>query len=170
MAIKYVAYAGWFDDGRCSNFYVSSITSDRIEDIAYKVMYLIFGIVLAILIRVNPVRSNSLYTLLFVMGLPFVIFLIHWVSIRAMYIGCTSGLFDNDCAISPATFYREYIFGQSSEDLDTASNLSHDEKSYYAISEKSPRHLYHVIGMDRFRDSAPPQLAHDDRCRTKGRK
>ena len=121
MAVKYVAYAGWFDDGSCSNFYVSSIKSDRIEDIAYKVMYLIFGIVLAILIRVNPVRSNSLYTLLFVMGLPFVIYLIHWVSIRAMYIGCKSGLFDNDCAISPATFYREYIFGQSSEDLDTAS-------------------------------------------------
>ena len=38
-----------------------------------------------------------------------------------MYIGCKSGLFDNDCAISPATFYREYIFGKSSEEVDNAS-------------------------------------------------
>lgn len=121
MSVKYIAYAGWFDDKQCSNFYISGLSSDRVEDVAYKVMYLIFGIVLAILIKVNPIRTNSLFTVLFLMGLPFVIYFIHWASVRLMYIGCQSSIFENECSISPATFYREYIFGQASEDHSTMS-------------------------------------------------
>ena len=126
MSVKYVGYAGWFDDKQCSNFYVSSIKSDRTEDIVYKVMYLVFGVVLAILMKVNPVRGNTTFTVFFLMGLPFVIYIIHWLTVRIMYLGCKSGsgisgIFENDCAISPATFYREYIFGQESQDLDTFS-------------------------------------------------
>ena len=127
MAVKYTAYSGWFDDKNCSNFYVSSIKSDRIEDIAYKAMYFMGGILLAILIKINPVRMNSEFTTLLLMILPFMIYIIHWITIRIMYIGCKStssgigGLFDNDCAISPATFYKEYIFGKTNEDNDSFS-------------------------------------------------
>jgi len=126
MSLKYIAYAGWFDDKQCSNFYISSLKSDHVEDTIYKVVYLIFCIILAILLKYNPIRMNKTFTLLFIAGLPFVIYFVHWLFVRMMYMGCETGkgifsLFDNECSISPATFYREYIFGKSGEETDSAS-------------------------------------------------
>ena len=126
MCIKYIAYAGWFDDKQCSNFYITSLSSDHPEEVIYKVVYLVFGIMMAILLKYNPIRMNRAYTMIFLVGLPFLIFFLHWLFVRLMYMGCETGkglftLFDNECAISPATFYKEYIFGQTGVETDSAS-------------------------------------------------
>jgi len=124
LSLKYVAYAGWFDDKHCANSYVSSVKSDRPEDIVYKVCYLIFGLLLAILLRTNILRTSE-FTLLFLMVLPFIFYGLHWLTVRFMYLGCgdTQEWFawvKNKCSISPASFYREYVMG-SAEKAETAS-------------------------------------------------
>lgn len=126
LVLKYIAYAGWFDDKQCANSYVSSFKSDHIEDIVYKVMYFVFSIVLAILIKYTPLPYGNTFLLAFLVVFPLFIMGFHYLFLRMMYMGCESGkgigfLFDNKCAISPATFYKEYIFGSSKEKTDTAS-------------------------------------------------
>jgi hypothetical protein len=117
LGIKYVAYAGWFDDKRCANAYVSGFASDHPEDIVFKIIYAVFSIILAILIRSKPFRTSGM-TMGFIVGLPFILYAIHYVGIRLMLLGCedTRKWFsDNDCAISPATFYRNYAVGSVKE-------------------------------------------------------
>jgi hypothetical protein len=121
MMIKYGAYAGWFDDKQCSNYYISSIQSDKIEDMIYKGLYLGFSLMLAFSMKLHPLRNNDMVTVAFLMGVPFVIFVLHYLTMKLMYIGCESNeWFSKGCAISPASFYKEYITGGASES-DTKS-------------------------------------------------
>jgi hypothetical protein len=124
LSLKYIAYAGWFDDKQCANSYVSSFKSDRPEDIFYKVGYWVFGILLAIMLRTHIIRTSE-FTLVFLMVLPFIFYGLHWLTVRFMYLGCenTQEWFtwvNNKCAISPASFYREYVMG-TADKADTAS-------------------------------------------------
>jgi len=126
LGLKYIAYAGWFDDKQCANKYVSSLKSDKTEDIVYKVMYFLFSIVLAILIKYRPLYYGNTFLLVFLLTFPLTLVMFHYVFIRMMYMGCESGtgigfLFENECAITPAAFYKEYVFGGSKVKADTAS-------------------------------------------------
>ena len=117
LGLKYVAYAGWFDDKQCANAYVSGFASDHPEDIAFKISYGVFAILLAILLRAKGMHTKA-ETLTLVFVLPFILYVLHYIFIRWMYLGCqdTRQWFtDNECAISPASFYRNYAVGSVTE-------------------------------------------------------
>ena len=121
MITKYIAYAGWFDDKQCSNYYISSIGSDRWEDTSYKVVYVCISLLIAYSLRSHLISSNETYSALFLMGLPLIVFAIHGLMIRLMYLGCKANIiYDSSCVISPPTFYKEYISGGADE-ADTKS-------------------------------------------------
>ena len=124
LTLKYIAYAGWYDDKACANSYVSSLRSDRGEDVVYKMCYAVFGVLLAIMLRTHIVRSSE-FTLVLLIVLPLILYGLHWLMVRFMYLGCDKGSewftwVNNKCGISPASFYREYVMG-GSESAETAS-------------------------------------------------
>ena len=117
LGLKYIAYAGWFDDKQCANAYVSGFASDHPEDIAFKISYVIFALLLAVLLRSKPFRTSGM-TMAFIVVLPLILYVIHYVGVRWMFLGCedTQQWFhDNDCAISPASFYRNYAVASVNE-------------------------------------------------------
>ena len=121
MTVKYIAYSGWFDDKQCSNYYISSISSDKLEDIIYKVLYAVFGVLLAFTMKYHPIRNNDVFTIGFLMIVPFMFYIAHWLTMKSMYVGCEPNIwFKRTCSISPATFYNEYISGGADES-DTKS-------------------------------------------------
>jgi len=123
LSLKYIAYAGWFDDKQCANAYVSSLKSDKIEDIVFKIVYVIFGLLVALLVRDNPLRSSQ-FSVFCLMILPIIFYGIHWVVSRLMYLGCEKGeTFSKECAISPATFYKEFALGSSKESTTMSQSL-----------------------------------------------
>lgn len=121
MVIKYIAYAGWFDDKQCSNYYISSLSSDRWEDTTYKVIYACISLLIAYTLRSHMIGEKEYLSVIFVGVLPFIIMGIHLLMTRLMYLGCKPNIiYDETCIVSPPTFYKEYITGTSSE-ADTKS-------------------------------------------------